>query len=98
VIILVCRQIELAEDAVNVFFDGVLRDRQTPCDGGIGQTLGHQRDHFALAGAENRKLVVTPACEDQVADEGRVEMAAALATRCRVSMKSSTLVTRVLSR
>ena len=43
------RQVELGQDAADVFFDGALGDEDPAGDAGIGGALGHQGQDLALA-------------------------------------------------
>src|SRR5438876_5839900 len=47
------RQIELHQNVGDVALHRVLAERQLSGDGGVAQAVGQERDHLALARAEN---------------------------------------------
>jgi hypothetical protein len=67
---------ELGEDVVDVLFDRAAADHQRFRDRGVGQALGHQRQHLALAGGQGTQRVA--AAGQQLTDDLGVEDTAAI--------------------
>jgi hypothetical protein len=69
-------QVELGEDRVDVLGDGAVGDHQDGGDLGVGASLGHQREHVALALRQRRQRVGATA-QQQLGDHLGVERGAA---------------------
>ena len=49
VTVLAVGDVELGEDVADVGFDGAFADHEPVCDGSVGESLGHELEHAALA-------------------------------------------------
>ncbi len=67
---------ELHQHAADVPLDGPLGQHQPARDAAVGEALGHQREHLALAGAQHREPVGRAAAH-QRGDDLRIERRAA---------------------
>jgi signal transduction histidine kinase len=67
------REVELHENAAHVLLDGSRGDEERACDAGIRTTLGHQRENFALPGAEDVERVAHVAGGDELAHEHGID-------------------------
>src|SRR5690348_18345226 len=61
-------QVQLDEDAADVFLDGAVGDEEAPRYAGVGASFGHQGEHLALPGAERGERVLAPAGGHQLLD------------------------------
>jgi hypothetical protein len=52
------REAKLGDDVTNVGFDRVVRDVKAFRDAAVGESLGHQREDFALSRGEPAERVV----------------------------------------
>jgi hypothetical protein len=62
-------QVQLDQDAADVFLDGAVGDEEPSCDAGVGASFGHQREHLALPAAERGERVLAPAGAHQLLDQ-----------------------------
>ena len=72
-VVLRLRQPELGQDVPDVLLDRSLGEPELAGDAGVRATLGHQRQHLALACREVRERVVAPPSLDQCLHETRVD-------------------------
>ena len=70
-------QVQLGEDAADVFLDGALGDPEPPCDAGVGASFCHQFEHLAFSRGQRGERVLAPAGGHQLPDQRRVHDRAA---------------------
>ena len=66
------RQVELGEDAPYVLFDRALGHEDPSSNARIRSTLGHQGQHFALAGRQRIEWIASPTSSDKLLHQGWV--------------------------
>ena len=70
---IVMAEIELLENVTNMGFDGVGRDPEAFADSAVGESFGHQREHFVFAVGELVERVGVAAAAEQGVDQLAVD-------------------------
>src|SRR5690349_24185439 len=64
------RQVELGQDAADVFLDRALGDEDPAGDARVGRALGHEGEHVAFTRRQDIEWITPPASPDELLHQG----------------------------